>query len=85
VPLPFPNAFSLKWILLLLASLYVACYLQTNRELFMDIRLAKYSIIGMLAGLLIGLVFDKVGLFIAFGFASGVVIAVLASQKDGRP
>lgn len=51
----------------------------------MDIRLAKYSIIGMLAGLLIGLVFDKVGLFIAFGFASGVVIAVLASQKDGRP
>jgi hypothetical protein len=49
----------------------------------MDLRLAKYSIIGILAGLLIGLMFDKVRLFIAFGFAIGVVIAVLASQKNG--
>ena len=52
--------------------------------MFMDVRLAKYSIIGIVAGLLIGLMFDKVGLFIAFGFAIGVAIAVMKSRKDGR-
>lgn len=51
----------------------------------MEARLIKYSVIGLAVGLGLGLLFDKVGLFSAFGFAIGVGLAVFISGQGNTP